>query len=73
MPRTKNIDFRLDVCTLTQIPAAPRGAVGLFMQDLVLFSAKLLGQVSPDEVQKEKLRVLHCLELAERIRELCQS
>lgn len=72
-PRVKNIDFRMDACTLTHIPAAPRGAVGLFMQDSVLFSAKLLGQVSPDQMQKEKLRVLHCLELAERIRELSQS
>ncbi|CAF90802.1 unnamed protein product, partial [Tetraodon nigroviridis] len=70
-PRAKNIHFRLDGCTLTQIPAAPRGAVGLFMQDMVLFSAKLLGQVSPGDMQKEKLRVLHCLELADRIRELC--
>lgn len=72
-PRAKNIDFHFDSRTLTRIPAAPRGTVGLFMQDLVQFSAKLLGQVSPEEVQKEKLRVLHCLELAERIRELCQS
>lgn len=73
LPRAKNINFRLDTCTLTHIPAAPRGAVGLFMQDLVLFSAKLLGQVSPEQMQKEKLRILHCLELAEKIRELSQS
>uniref|UniRef100_A0A674NRQ6 Biliverdin reductase A n=2 Tax=Takifugu rubripes TaxID=31033 RepID=A0A674NRQ6_TAKRU len=72
-PRAKNINFQFDSCTLTRIPAAPRGTVGLFMQDLVQFSAKLLGQVSPEEIQKEKLRVLHCLELAERIQELCQS
>lgn len=73
LPRAKHINFRLDTCTLTHIPAAPRGAVGLFMQDLVLFSAKLLGQVSPEQMQKEKLRILHCLELAEKIRELSQS
>lgn len=73
LPRAKNINFRFDSCTLTQLPPAPRGAVGLFMQDLIHFSAKLAGQVSPEELQREKVRVLHCLELAERIQELCQS
>ncbi|XP_069581886.1 biliverdin reductase A [Brachyistius frenatus] len=73
LPRAKNINFRFDSCTLTQIPPAPRGGVGLFMQDLVLFSAKLAGQVSPEELQRERARILHCLEVAERIREVCQS
>ncbi|XP_070775546.1 biliverdin reductase A [Enoplosus armatus] len=73
LPRAKNIDFRFDSCNLTQIPPAPRGAVGLFMQDLIHFSTKLAGQVSPEELQREKTRILHCLKLAERIQELCQS
>ncbi|XP_070701627.1 biliverdin reductase A [Pempheris klunzingeri] len=72
LPRAKNINFQFDSGTLTQIPPVPRGAVGLFMQDLVIFSAKLAGQVSPEELQREKIRVLHCLKLAERIQEVCQ-
>ncbi|XP_028284231.1 biliverdin reductase A [Parambassis ranga] len=73
LPRAKDINFRFDSCTLTQIPPAPRGAVGLFMQDLIYFSAKLAGQVHPKELQREKDRILHCLELADRIKQLCQS
>lgn len=71
LPRAKNINFHFDSCTLTQIPPAPRGNVGLFMQDLIHFSAKLAGHVSGEELQREKLRVLHCLHLAERIQQLC--
>ncbi|KAM8728423.1 biliverdin reductase A [Acanthopagrus schlegelii] len=73
LPRAKNINFLFDSCTLTQIPPAPRGAVGLFMQDLNHFSAKLTGQVNPEELHREKTRILHCLELAEKIQQLCQS
>ncbi|XP_035526741.1 biliverdin reductase A [Morone saxatilis] len=73
LPRAKNINFVFDSGTLTKIPPAPTGAVGLFMQDLILFSAKVVGQVSPEELQKEKSRILHCLKLAERIQQLCQS
>ncbi|KAM3604039.1 uncharacterized protein V6R79_005603 [Siganus canaliculatus] len=73
LPRAKNVHFRLDCSTLTQIPSGPRGAVGLFMQDLVCFSAKLAGQVSPEELQRERTRVLHCLKLADSIQQLCQN
>uniref|UniRef100_A0A1A8JET2 Biliverdin reductase A n=1 Tax=Nothobranchius kuhntae TaxID=321403 RepID=A0A1A8JET2_NOTKU len=73
LPRAKKVNFVFDSCTVTQVPAAPRGTVGLFMQDLIHFSAKLLGQVSPEELQREKIRILHCLELAEKIQQLSQS
>ncbi|XP_034559740.1 biliverdin reductase A [Notolabrus celidotus] len=73
LQRAKNINFQFDTCTLTQFPATPRGAVGLFMQDLIHFSAKLTGQVSQEELKKERVRILHCLKLAERIQQLCQS
>ncbi|CAK6982608.1 biliverdin reductase A [Scomber scombrus] len=72
LPRTKNINFHFGSCTLTQIPPAPRGAVGLFMQDLIHFSSKLVGQVSAEELKREKIRILHCLELTDRIQKLCQ-
>ncbi|XP_054624895.1 biliverdin reductase A [Dunckerocampus dactyliophorus] len=71
--RAKNINFRFDSGTLTQIPPSPRGSVGLFMQDLIHFSSKLTGQVTPEDLQKEKKRILHCLQLAERIQQLCQK
>ncbi|KAM7401454.1 hypothetical protein PAMA_005588 [Pampus argenteus] len=73
LPRAKNINFHFDSCTLTQIPPTPRGAVGLFMQDLIHFSAKLADQVSPEELQREKTRILHCLELADTIQQLCHK
>lgn len=74
LPRAKNINFRFDSFTLTEVPPpASRGAVGLFMQDLVSFAAKLSGQVSPEELEREKRRILHCLSLAQRIQELCQQ
>ncbi|KAK7944402.1 hypothetical protein WMY93_000130 [Mugilogobius chulae] len=73
LPRAKNIHFKFESFTLTEVPPpASRGAVGLFMQDLVLFGAKLSGQVSSEELQKEKTRVLHCLSLAQKIQDLCQ-
>ncbi|XP_015252792.1 PREDICTED: biliverdin reductase A [Cyprinodon variegatus] len=73
LPRTKKINFVFDGLVLTQIPPAPRGTVGLFMQDLVLFSSKLSGGVSPAELDREKTRILHCFELAERIQQLSHS
>ncbi|KAG7236664.1 hypothetical protein INR49_000645 [Caranx melampygus] len=73
LPRAKNINFRFDSCTLTQIPPAPRSTVGLFMQDLIHFSAKLAGHISAEELQRERVRILHCLGLAEKIQKLCQN
>lgn len=72
LPRGKKINFQFDSCAMTELPPAPRGAVGLFMQDLVLFSDKLAGRASPEELQKEKSRILHCLEVAEKIQQVCQ-
>ncbi|KAM3865903.1 biliverdin reductase A [Diretmus argenteus] len=72
LPRAKNINFCFDSSTMTQIPPAPREPVGLFMQDLMLFSGKLEGKVPPEDLQREKWRILRCLELAERIQQLCQ-
>lgn len=74
LPRAKNINFRFDSFTLTEVPPpAARGAVGLFMQDLVKFAAKLSGQVTPEDTEREKRRVLHCLSVAQRIQDLCQQ
>ncbi|MBN3307381.1 BIEA reductase, partial [Amia calva] len=68
--RIKNINFRFDSGTMDRLPDAPREPVGLFMQDLDFFGQKLLGLVPPEQLQAERRRILHCLELAERIKEL---
>lgn len=74
LPRAKNINFRFDSFSLTEVPPpASRGAVGLFMQDLVAFAAKLSGLVPQEEMKREKRRVLHCLSLAQKIQDLCQK
>ncbi|KAJ8336412.1 hypothetical protein SKAU_G00376320 [Synaphobranchus kaupii] len=70
--RVKTISFRLDSGVVDQLPAVPQEPVGLFMQDLNLFAQKLLGQVPSAQLQAERRRVLHCLELAQRIQELAQ-
>lgn len=73
LPRCKNIDFHMDSGVVSQMPAVARGAVGLFMQDLELFSGKLLGLTSPEDLHKERWRILHCLCLAENIQRHCQQ
>ncbi|KAJ8406944.1 hypothetical protein AAFF_G00292200 [Aldrovandia affinis] len=71
--RDKKVNFRFDSGVVDQLPAVPQEPVTLFMQDLNLFAQKLLGQVPPAQLQAERKRVLHCLELAGRIQELSQA
>ncbi|XP_076829783.1 biliverdin reductase A [Brachyhypopomus gauderio] len=71
--RGKRVHLRFDSCTVTELPAGQRGAVGLFMQDLVLFGRKLQGDVPPGELQAERARILHCLKLADSIRQMCHG
>ncbi|KAJ7322708.1 hypothetical protein JRQ81_018995 [Phrynocephalus forsythii] len=72
MKRDKKINFCFKSGCLESLPEAPRSAVGLFMQDLVLFARKLLGQVSKEELEAEKRRILLCLNLAEEIERHCE-
>ncbi|XP_057190617.1 biliverdin reductase A [Triplophysa rosa] len=71
--RAKHVNFRFQDVTITELPAGRREPVGLFMQDMVLFGQKLQGDVPAEELQAEKNRILHCLELADRIRQLSES
>ncbi|XP_030631216.1 biliverdin reductase A [Chanos chanos] len=73
LARGKRVNFRFDSCTMTELPEGQREPVGLFMQDLVLFGRKLLGQVPSEEHQAERRRILHCMELADRIRQLSEG
>ncbi|XP_053266025.1 biliverdin reductase A [Podarcis raffonei] len=72
MKRDKAINFCFTSECLESLPEAPRSQVGIFMQDLILFAKKLLGQASQEEVLAEKRRVLLCLNLAEEIQRLCE-
>ncbi|XP_062848987.1 biliverdin reductase A [Trichomycterus rosablanca] len=71
--RTKRIHLRFTTCTVTELPVGVREPVGLFMQDMVHFGRKGQGAVPVEELQAEKRRILHCLKLADCIRQLCQG
>uniref|UniRef100_A0A671KVX4 Biliverdin reductase A n=1 Tax=Sinocyclocheilus anshuiensis TaxID=1608454 RepID=A0A671KVX4_9TELE len=71
--RAKHIHFRFLDATITKLPAGQQEPVSLFMQDLVLFGRKLQGEVSAAELQEERSRILHCLQLAEHIQQLSES
>nr|XP_023682070.1 biliverdin reductase A [Paramormyrops kingsleyae] len=71
--RSKAISFRLACGTVDRLPEAPRDAVGLFAQDLCIFGQKLLGQVPDEALSAERRRILHCLQLAERIQQLAKG
>ncbi|XP_015266187.1 PREDICTED: biliverdin reductase A [Gekko japonicus] len=73
MKRDKTVNFCFKSGCLESLPEAPRAAVGLFMQDLILFAKKLLGQVSKDELAAEKRRILRCLDLADEIQAHCEQ
>ncbi|KAL4657133.1 biliverdin reductase A isoform X1 [Arapaima gigas] len=70
--RGKSIDFLFDSGRVDELPAVPRDPVGLFAQDLHIFGQKLLDQVAPEALEAERCRVLHCLQLANRISQLAK-
>ncbi|XP_043937385.1 biliverdin reductase A [Protopterus annectens] len=73
LKRAKQINFQFESCTIDHLPRVPGAPVGLFMQDLNLFAEKLLGWVSTKQLAAEKRRILHCLSLADQIREFCKQ
>ncbi|KAJ6662031.1 hypothetical protein lerEdw1_012878 [Lerista edwardsae] len=73
MKRDKKINFCFKSGCLESLPEAPRAAVRLFMQDLILFARKVLGQVSKEEMAAEKRQILLCLDLAEQIQMHCEQ
>lgn len=73
LKREKKVTFTFKSGILSTLPPAPRAAVGPFMQDQNLFAQKLLGQVSKEELAAEKKRVLHCIDLAEKIKQSALS
>ncbi|GCC22547.1 hypothetical protein chiPu_0000935, partial [Chiloscyllium punctatum] len=71
LKRKKEIHFRFKSDTLDHFPEAPNSHVGVFMQDLNLFAQKLAGQTCTE--LSEKNRILHCLDLADKIRIFCEQ
>ncbi|XP_044151151.1 biliverdin reductase A [Bufo gargarizans] len=72
LKREKKVQFTFKSGILDTLTPAPRAAVGPFMQDQNLFAQKLLGQVPKEMLAAEKRRILHCLDLAEKIKHYCQ-
>ncbi|KAM3929831.1 biliverdin reductase A [Leptodactylus fuscus] len=72
LKREKKVKFTFKSGALETLPPSTRGAVGPFMQDQNLFARKLLGQVTQEELAAEKKRILHCIDLAEKIKQYCQ-
>ncbi|XP_069816429.1 biliverdin reductase A isoform X2 [Dendropsophus ebraccatus] len=72
LKREKKVKFTFKSGVLDTLPPTPRAAVGPFMQDENLFARKLLGQVSKEDLTAEKKRILHCIDLAEKIKQCCR-
>ncbi|XP_075068627.1 biliverdin reductase A [Mixophyes fleayi] len=72
LKRNKRVKFTFTSGILDVLPAAPSAPVRPFMQDMNLFARKLLGQVSKEELRAEKKRILHCIDLAEKIKQFCE-
>ncbi|KAG8572606.1 hypothetical protein GDO81_012102 [Engystomops pustulosus] len=73
LKREKKVKFTFKSGVLDTFPPTSRGAVGPFMLDQNLFAQKLLGHISTEELAAEKNRILHCIELAEKIKQYCQQ
>ncbi|CAN2389615.1 Biliverdin reductase A [Pristimantis euphronides] len=73
LKREKKVKFTFTAGILDTLPPASRSDLGPFMQDQNLFAKKLLGQVSKEELAAEKTRILHCIDLAEKIKQYCQQ
>ncbi|KAM4689473.1 biliverdin reductase A [Discoglossus pictus] len=72
LKREKKVHFAFTSEVLNALPSAPRGSVGPFMQDQILFAKKLLGEVPREELAAEKKRIFQCIDLAEEIRQQCE-
>ncbi|KAM5158363.1 biliverdin reductase A [Mantella aurantiaca] len=72
LKREKKVNFKFTTGVLNTLPPAGRGSVGPFMQDQNLFAKKLLGQVPNEELAAEKKRILHCIDIAEKIKQCCE-
>nr|XP_021512753.1 AP-4 complex subunit epsilon-1 isoform X2 [Meriones unguiculatus] len=69
--RNRYLNFQFKSGSLENVPSAGVNK-NIFLKDQDIFVQKLLGQVSAEDLDAEKKRILHCLGLADNIRKLCR-
>uniref|UniRef100_A0A8C5NXY8 Biliverdin reductase A n=1 Tax=Jaculus jaculus TaxID=51337 RepID=A0A8C5NXY8_JACJA len=71
LKRNRYLSFHFKSGSLDSVPNVAVNK-NIFLKDQELFVQKLLGQVSEKDLAAERRRILHCLGLAEGIRQLCR-
>ncbi|XP_043831293.1 biliverdin reductase A isoform X2 [Dromiciops gliroides] len=72
LKREWHINFLFDSDRLESIPPPTQGHKNIFLRDQEIFVKKLLGQMSTEDLAKEKKHILHCLGIADEIQKHCQ-
>ncbi|XP_074054423.1 biliverdin reductase A isoform X1 [Macrotis lagotis] len=72
LKRERHINFLFESGRLESIPPPTQGYKNIFLRDQDIFVKKLLGQMSTEDLAKEKKRILHCLGIADEIQKSCQ-
>ncbi|XP_027692795.1 biliverdin reductase A isoform X2 [Vombatus ursinus] len=68
----RRINFLFESGRLESIPPRTQGQKNIFLRDQDIFVRKLLGQMSTEDLAKEKKHSLHCLGIADEIQKYCQ-
>ncbi|XP_044532270.1 biliverdin reductase A [Gracilinanus agilis] len=71
LKRERHVNFLFESGRLESLPPPAQGNKNLFLRDQHIFVKKLLGQMSTEDIAKEKKRILHCLEIADKIQKYC--
>ncbi|XP_068939836.1 biliverdin reductase A [Petaurus breviceps papuanus] len=72
LKRERHINFLFECGHLESIPPLTQGHKNIFLRDQDIFVKKLLGQMSSEDLAKEKKHILHCLGIADEIQKYCQ-
>uniref|UniRef100_A0A5F8GRM2 Biliverdin reductase A n=1 Tax=Monodelphis domestica TaxID=13616 RepID=A0A5F8GRM2_MONDO len=71
LKREHHVNFLFESGRLESLPPPAQGNKNIFLRDQHIFVKKLLGQMSTEDLAKEKKRILHCLEIADEIQKYC--
>ncbi|XP_020836937.1 biliverdin reductase A [Phascolarctos cinereus] len=72
LKRERRINFLFESGRLESIPPPTQVQQNIFLRDQNIFVKKLLGQMSTEDLAKEKKHSLHCLGIADEIQKYCQ-
>ncbi|XP_074139727.1 biliverdin reductase A isoform X2 [Sminthopsis crassicaudata] len=72
LKRERHINFLFESGLLESIPPPTQGNKNIFLKDQDIFVKKLLGQMSTEDLAKEKKHILHCVRIADEIQKYCQ-